>query len=288
MDIDDLNKMHGFTTADVEKILWTTPNISADEIGSKLKEPVRLFLYRNKDLFKRNNDVNPLWSCIRTQVGRIKAYDDTYAAAQISATATQANGNRYAAAQISATATRDDVEQYEQMAKAHSVELRNFLKANKIQIPNELHLLDIGCGYGHANADFKKSGFRVSSYQGIDHSSEMRKEATKRYSSSEFHEDLTSIKPINGECLVLINHVFGQKAVDNEQVRNWSKNLKRICPKGFVLLNSEPHDYTPSQNNRSAFINYLTKSGFEYKEIIQKPFDNFMHKDFRFGRFSLK
>lgn len=277
MEINELNAMHGFTIDDVEETLWTTPNMNADVLGSKLREPVRLFLYRNKDFFKRNNDINPLWSCMRPPNSR-----------KTSGNSTQSKDDKFKHSQISEDATFADVDKYAPFAKSHSKELREFLKANIKSIPRDLHIIDIGCGYGYGMSDFEHAKFTVLSYQGTDHNPQMRTKATERIGSLDIHTDLTALNQIKGECLVLINHVFGQETVNNETVTKWSNDLKRICLSGFVLLSIEPSYFEPSIKYRSAFIKNLNGIGFKNKEIDVVSINNFKNKDISLQTFSLK
>ena len=131
---------------------------------------------------------------------------------------------------------------------------------------SSVDVLDIGCGPGMSRTMLREFGISVKTYSGVDYAESclwLANELNSDLSScsepsveGQFVLSLDEIKPAEVVGFVIMNHVLNQPFVNELKLTSWAKNLNRIYPYGFFLLNVEPR-YDPYEKKSQLFEGML-------------------------------
>jgi SAM-dependent methyltransferase len=159
----------------------------------------------------------------------------------------------------------------------HSNELRDALKSLGLQKrshPFQSHLvdvLDIGCGPSMTLDILKEFGIRIDNFSGYDHAESMLWLARELNSDAKvkFAANLDDFDVSRRQGLVIMNHVINQKFVNENILKNWVNQLRRIFPKGFSYISVEPSK-SEFNKNLENFENICRVSGLKIFHHRQK------------------
>lgn len=156
----------------------------------------------------------------------------------------------------------------------HAFELRAAISEWQNLIEGEPHLVDLGCGIGLSDLVLQSCGIEVSSYAGIDHNSEMLKLAIQFNLGSTFTKEIRTVTKTRGGGFLIINHLFGQTEVTDQNLLDFAYYISRIFNRGFTVLNIEPQ-MSRVDINRQRFRDLLMSVGYveemtEFKQTETK------------------
>jgi len=168
-------------------------------------------------------------------------------------------GNR---GQITHEASFNEAMTYSGQAVKHATEFRDAWQTFQQTLPKSAHFIDLGCGIGMTPAILKDEGVEVLSYQGFDHNEHMVFIAQRLNLEANIQTDLRELNAIDGECVVLMNHVFGQEDVNENVLNTWCEQLERIASAGFTFISIEIPTFSRCMTNRQKFRDILDGSVF--------------------------
>jgi hypothetical protein len=270
----------------IHAFLLVSPNSNAKLIARAIGEDVSTVnrcLYENSKkgtFFKSVGDTPPHWNCLEPDAGSVSINmqvdgQDTFNMTNLHFFENRIKtirshfrhsntgyGNR---GQISPDASVDDVATYAPLGIAHANELQQTLEDLKKFVPNELHVLEIGCGMALSRAVFKDGDLSISSFHGYDINEQMLWYAKRIVEGGYFYDELDRVPEIKGDGLLLLNHVFGQDTVAASHISTWVRNISRVFPNGCLFLSIEPERYAPSNQGFGVFREELRKSKIRFR-----------------------
>jgi SAM-dependent methyltransferase len=171
--------------------------------------------------------------------------------------------------QITKESNVHEASTYGPLGVAHAKELSQTVEKLRACIPNNIHILDIGCGYALSRAVLKDSGIFYKSYRGFDTNESMLWFAKQIDKDGEFLGSLDQLPIFNEHVLVIINHVFGQDSVSLSDLTDWVTALTGSCKDGFTLLSIEIDGYAPAMRNFTQFRKILDSTKFGVRNEIE-------------------
>jgi SAM-dependent methyltransferase len=130
-------------------------------------------------------------------------------------------------------------------------------------------VLDFGCGHGLSLYALQDSGLKVHSYQGYDHNPNMITDAAEiaaslsdlqgHCGSVSFHSSARGLRKVEGTCLILLNHLLGQRTVSEGEVESWCDLLDRTTGSTLSLMILDVDGFSDQMRNQSYLLDSLVR-----------------------------